>query len=91
METEVTSKELAGVVLETLRTIRDKEPEIWDSILRTESGSLALSLWDMLKSVERSRVHYDTDAEYVSPEDQKRNDAIERGDYLRDRMKDEGY
>ena len=88
METEVTSKELAGVVLETLRTIRDKEPEIWESILRTESGSLVLSLWDMLKSVERSN---DTDAEYVSPEDQKRNDAIERGDYLRDRMKDEGY
>ena len=26
---------------------------------------------------------------YVSPEDQKRNDAMERGDYLRDRAKDE--
>lgn len=27
--------------------------------------------------------------DYVSPEDQKRNDAMERGDYLRDRAKDE--
>ena len=26
---------------------------------------------------------------YVSPEDQKRNDAMERGDNLRDRAKDE--
>ena len=26
---------------------------------------------------------------YISPEDQKRNDAMERGDYLRDRAKDE--
>ena len=30
----------------------------------------------------------DTD-EYVSPERQKLNDAMERGDYLRDRAKDE--
>ena len=28
-------------------------------------------------------------ADYVSDEDQKRNDAIERGDELRDRAKDE--
>ena len=27
--------------------------------------------------------------EYVSPEQQKLNDAMERGDYLRDRAKDE--
>jgi hypothetical protein len=29
------------------------------------------------------------DDDYVSPDDQKRNDAIERGDELRDRAKDE--
>ncbi len=29
------------------------------------------------------------DPDYVSPEEQKRNDAMERGDYLRDRAKDE--
>ena len=29
--------------------------------------------------------------DYVSPEEQKRNDAIERGDYLRDRAKDERH
>ena len=27
--------------------------------------------------------------DYVSPSDQRRNDAMERGDYLRDRQKDE--
>ena len=27
--------------------------------------------------------------DYVSPEEQKRQDAMERGDYLRDRAKDE--
>jgi len=27
--------------------------------------------------------------DYVSPDDQKRNDAMQRGDYLRDRAKDE--
>lgn len=31
----------------------------------------------------------DDDEDYVSPEEQRRNDAIERGDYLRDRAKDE--
>lgn len=30
-----------------------------------------------------------SDNDYVSPEEQKRNDAMERGDYLRDRAKDE--
>ena len=29
------------------------------------------------------------DEPYVSPEEQKRNKAMERGDYLRDRAKDE--
>lgn len=29
------------------------------------------------------------DDDYISPEDQKRNTAMERGDYLRDRAKDE--
>lgn len=31
----------------------------------------------------------DDEDDYVSPEEQKRNDAMERGDYLRDRAKDE--
>lgn len=31
----------------------------------------------------------DEDEDYVSPEDQRRNDAMERGDYERDRAKDE--
>ena len=31
------------------------------------------------------------DDDYVSPEDQKRNDAMERGDELRDRAKDEKH
>jgi hypothetical protein len=29
------------------------------------------------------------DDDYMSPEQQKQNDAMERGDYLRDRAKDE--
>ena len=32
---------------------------------------------------------FDDDVPYVSPEQQKQNDAMERGDYLRDRAKDE--
>ena len=31
----------------------------------------------------------DDDDDYVSPDDQAKNDAMERGDYLRDRAKDE--
>lgn len=35
---------------------------------------------------------YSTEAiDYVSPEEQKRNDAMERGDYLRDRAKVEKH
>ena len=33
--------------------------------------------------------YYAEEIPYVSPEQQKRNDAMERGDYLRDRQKDE--
>ena len=34
---------------------------------------------------------FDDGTVYVSPEEQKRNDAMERGDYLRDRAKDERH
>ena len=43
------------------------------------------------ESIERCLVEQDYDVPYVSPEEKKRNDAMERGDYLRDRAKDEKY
>lgn len=46
---------------------------------------VSCSLWDEI----REWGEEDSEEDYVSPEDQKRDDAMERGDEMRDRAKDE--
>lgn len=38
---------------------------------------------------EHETTYFAEEIPYISPEEQKHNDAMERGDYLRDRAKDE--
>jgi hypothetical protein len=44
---------LAQLSLDTLRVIRDKNPNEWDSIMKTESGQKLLALWDHLVRVSK--------------------------------------
>ena len=44
---------------------------------------------EYIVTIEYTPDYYTEAIPYVSPEEQKRNDAMERGDYLRDRAKDE--
>ena len=57
--------------------------------IRAKRQRKALGWWLMLIRTVNALGDMETDTETESPEDQKRNDAMERGDYLRDRAKDE--
>ena len=57
---------------------------------RYRSVQISESLWNTLSDAHDGFDDVSSsDENYVSPEDQKRNDAMARGDYLRDRAKDE--
>jgi hypothetical protein len=36
-------------MLAHLRLVRDSEPEIWDSLMKTETGACIMKLWDRLR------------------------------------------